>query len=81
MENQAIFPNYVDSYISKNKIVPGQGYARDFKKSGYDYAIASGYFSLDFSKIFTMQFGHGKHFIEMAIDHFFYQIIRLIIHS
>ena len=63
MENQAIFPNYVDSYISKNKIVPGQGYARDFKQSGYDYAIASGYFSLDFSKIFTMQFGHGKHFI------------------
>ena len=63
MENQAIFPNYVDSYISKNKIVPGQGYARDFKKNGFDYAIASGYFSLDFSKIFTMQFGHGKHFI------------------
>ena len=49
--------------FQKNKIVPGQGYARDFKQSGYDYAIASGYFSLDFSKIFTMQFGHGKHFI------------------
>ena len=63
MENQAIFPNYVSLYISKNKIVPGQGYARNFKQSGYDYAMASGYFSLDFSKIFTMQFGHGKHFI------------------
>ena len=58
VENQAVFSNYLDSYIRNNQVVPGQGYARDFKQSGYDYAIASGYFSLDFSKIFTMQFGH-----------------------
>ncbi|MDC3305376.1 gliding motility protein RemB [Flavobacteriales bacterium] len=62
-ENQSIFPNYMDAYIRKNRVVPGQGYARDFKETGFDYAMSSGYVSYRVNKMFAAQFGHGKHFI------------------
>ena len=62
-ENQAIFPNYLDAKIRKTKVVPGQGYARDFKETGFDYAMASGYVGIKPAKHFVVQFGHGKHFI------------------
>lgn len=62
-ENQSVFSNYLNDYILKNNIVPGQGYARDFKEEGFDYAMSSGYVSFSPSKSFVMQFGHGKHFI------------------
>ena len=62
-ENQSVFPNYVDDFIRKNRVVPGQGYARDFKETGFDYAMSSGYVSYRANKMFAAQFGHGKHFI------------------
>tara|TARA_B110000003_G_scaffold276555_1_gene323840 strand:- start:5165 stop:6805 length:1641 start_codon:yes stop_codon:yes gene_type:complete len=62
-ENQSIFPNYMHAYIRKNRVVPGQGYARDFKETGFDYAMSSGYVSYRVNKMFAAQFGHGKHFI------------------
>tara|TARA_B100001142_G_scaffold253883_1_gene254698 strand:+ start:4212 stop:5858 length:1647 start_codon:yes stop_codon:yes gene_type:complete len=63
LESQSVFPNYVDAFVRKNKVVPGQGYARDFKVTGFDYAMASGYVSYRPNKMFAVQFGHGKHFI------------------
>ena len=63
VENQSVFPNYLDSYIRKNRVVPGQGYAREFKQKGFDYAMSSGYVSYRGNKVFAIQFGHGKHFI------------------
>ena len=62
-ENQSIFPDYLDAQIRKNLVVPGQGYARYFKETGFDYAMSSGYVSYRPSKMFAVQFGHGKHFI------------------
>jgi hypothetical protein len=62
-ENQSIFPDYLDAQIRKNYVVPGQGYARYFKKTGFDYAMSSGYVSYRPNKMFAVQFGHGKHFI------------------
>jgi len=62
-ENQAIFPNYLDANIKHTKVIPGQGYAREFKETGFDYAMASGYVGIKPSKHFVVQFGHGKHFI------------------
>ena len=62
-ENQAIFPDYLDSYIIENRVVPGQGLARDFKKTGFDYAMSSGNVTYRPNNIFAFQFGHGKHFI------------------
>ena len=63
VENQSIFPNYVDGFIKEKRVVLGQGYARDFKKTGFDYAMSSGYVSYRENNIFAIQFGHGKHFI------------------
>ena len=62
-ENQSIFPNYIDAHIHDNRVAPGQGYARDFKETGFDYAMSSGYVSYRANKMFAVQFGHGKHFI------------------
>jgi len=62
-ENQSIFTDYLDAQIRKNYVVPGQGLARDFKETGFDYAMSSGYVSYRPNKMFAVQFGHGKHFI------------------
>ena len=62
-ENQSIFPNYVNNLINEIRVVPGQGYARKFKETGFDYAMSSGYFSYRPNTMFAIQFGHGKHFI------------------
>ncbi len=62
-ENQSIFPLYMHEYILKTRVVPGQGYARNFKGKGFDYAMSSGHVIIDASKFFKFQFGHGKHFI------------------
>ena len=63
VENQTVFPNYLNEYVSDNRVIPGQGYSRAFKETGFDYAMSSGYVSFRANKMFTVQFGHGKHFI------------------
>ena len=63
VENQSVFPDYLDEFIRKNRVIPGQGYQRDFKETGFDYAMSSGYVAYRANKMFTVQFGHGKHFI------------------
>lgn len=74
-ENQSTFPDYIDAYITSTNtlfkqkgyyeynVIPGQGRAKNFKKNGYDYAMASGYISYSPNKIFNLQAGHGKHFV------------------
>ena len=63
VENQSVFPNYLDEFIRENKVVPGQGIGRLFKETGFDYAMSSGFVSYRANKMFAVQFGHGKHFI------------------
>lgn len=62
-ENQAIMVNYVDSFVKKNNVVPGQGRVKPFGDSGYDYAFASGYISYTPTKHFNFQLGNDKNFI------------------
>ena len=62
-ENQAAFVNYVDKYIRKWRVVPGQGGIKGFGDDGFDYAAATGYLALNAGKYFSFQFGHGKNFI------------------
>jgi hypothetical protein len=74
-ENQATYAQYIDDYItSTNKlfpqsgnyiynVVPGQGRSKEFKKNGYDFAMASGYVSYSPVKQVNIQVGHGKHFV------------------
>lgn len=59
-ENQSVFPDYV-SVVAKNQlVVPGQGRWKTFKTNGYDYAFASGFFSVQLHKNVNLQMGHGK---------------------
>lgn len=65
-ENQSFFVNYIDDFVRAHDVVPGQGRVKPFKRTGYDYAMASGYISYTpFSKklLLNFQFGHGKNFI------------------
>jgi hypothetical protein len=66
-ENQAFFPDYLHRHVSVYKMVPGQGRVKDFKKGGFDYAMASGCFSYtpynsDKFK-WNLRAGHGKNFV------------------
>ena len=64
LENQAIFPNYIDSLIrTQDFVIPGQGRGRTYYDNGFDYARSSGFVSVEASDNFIIQFGHGKHFI------------------
>ena len=66
VENQSVFPNYVDSLIrtpTQDYVIPGQGRGRTYYNDGFDYAKSSGFLSFEASENFTIQFGHGKHFI------------------
>lgn len=66
-ENQAFFPDYLHQYVRTYRIVPGQGRVKDFKKGGFDFAMASGYFSYtpyNSEKFkWNIRAGHGKNFV------------------
>ena len=75
LENQATFVNYIDDYVKSTNnffsnpinyqynVIPGQGRAKTFKKTGYDFAMASGYISYSPNNHFIFQVGTGKHFV------------------
>ncbi|UBM62443.1 hypothetical protein LA303_00330 [Candidatus Sulfidibacterium hydrothermale] len=62
-ENQAVFPTYVDSWIRKNHVVPGQGIPRSYGDGGFDYSNVTGYINVQAGKHFTFQLGHGRNFL------------------
>jgi hypothetical protein len=62
-ENQAVFPLYVDNYIVKNRVVPGQGWSKRYKGTGFDYTNSSAYVALRPVKWFNATLGYGKNFI------------------
>jgi hypothetical protein len=62
-ENQARYPEYIDNYVKKNNIIPGQGMVHTYlEKGGFDFNSATGYITYQPSKYFNFQFGHGKNF-------------------
>jgi len=62
-ENQAVFPEYITKYIKTNKVIPGQGWARTFKTTGYDYTNAQAYIAFRPVKWLDATLGYGKNFI------------------
>ena len=60
-ENQSMFPNYLSNATNSSKVVAGQGRWKTFKTSGFDYAFSSGFISVQATKNFNIQVGHGKH--------------------
>jgi hypothetical protein len=62
-ENQGRFVNYTDSFITKNKVVPGWGRVKPFGTGAWDFAMATAYISYSPNRIFNFQFGNDKQFI------------------
>lgn len=59
-ENQSIFPMYLSDAANTSSIIPGQGRWKTYKTIGYDYAFSSGFVSIQATKNFNIQLGHGK---------------------
>ncbi len=59
-ENQSTFPTYLKNYCNATLIVPGQGRWKQFKKDGFDYAMANGVVHYQASKNFSIRLGTGK---------------------
>lgn len=62
-ENQAVFPMYIDDYVVKNKVVPGQGWSKRFKEKGFDYTNAAAYVAVRPVRWLDATLGYGKNFI------------------
>ena len=62
-ENQGLFAPFWDDYTSQTRVSPGQGRAKRFNKTGWDYAFSLGYIQWQASKVLNIQFGHDKNFI------------------
>ncbi len=63
VENQSVFPNYLDDFVNERKVVPGQGKSKSFGDNAHDYAQSTGFISFNPAKWFNLQLGNGKHFI------------------
>ncbi|HTA82843.1 MAG TPA: hypothetical protein VK783_07920 [Bacteroidia bacterium] len=62
-DNQAVFPEYVNNVVKSTYALPGEGYYKPFKLTGYDFYDANGYIDFNFTKHISTQFGQDKNFI------------------
>ncbi len=62
-ENQERDPLYVQRWVNEHQAVPGEGYYKFFKGTGYDYFDARGYFTFNVAKYIDVAFGYDKNFI------------------
>jgi len=62
-DNQERDPLYVQQWEKKYSSVPGEGYYKFFKTTGYDYFDARGYFTFGSTKYIDVAFGYDKNFI------------------
>jgi hypothetical protein len=62
-ENQAKFPKYIDAFVRKYDVVPGQGAQKYYDPETFDFAYSSAVISYRPSKYLGVQGGQGKNFI------------------
>lgn len=62
-DNQERDPVYVQNWVTERKAVPGVGFYKDFKGTGYDYFDARGYVSFKAAKHIDITFGYDKNSI------------------
>ena len=62
-ENQGLSAPFWDNFIDLTRVSPGQGRAKRYNKTGWDYAFSSGYIQWQASKVINIEFGHDKNFI------------------
>src|SRR5436190_7070153 len=63
VDNQERDPFYVQAWEDKFQSVPGAGYYKNFKGTGYDYFDGRGYFTFNVTKYIDVAFGYDKNFI------------------
>jgi len=63
VDNQERDPMYVQDWEDKYQSVPGAGYYKNFKGTGFDYFDARGYFTLNVTKYIDVAFGYDRNFI------------------
>jgi hypothetical protein len=62
-DNQERDPLYVQDWVNMRKAIPGAGFYKPFKTTGYDYFDARGYFTFNVTKYIDVVFGYDKNFI------------------
>ena len=62
-DNQEKTPLYVRDFVSARRAVPGAGFYKDFKTTGYDYFDARGYFTFNVTRYIDVAFGYDRNFI------------------
>ncbi|GAO44991.1 hypothetical protein FPE01S_04_02340 [Flavihumibacter petaseus NBRC 106054] len=62
-DNQERDPFYVRRFVDSFHAVPGAGFYKTFKKTGYDYFDARGSVFFNITKYINVQFGYDKNFI------------------
>lgn len=62
-ENQAVFPEYLTNYISKSKIIPGQGLAKSGEKKIMDWMNSTASLTYDFNTYLKTTVAYDKNFI------------------
>lgn len=62
-DNQERVPLYVQEWVRERRAVPGVGYFKSFKGTGYDYFDARGTVTFNAAKFIDISFGYDKNFI------------------
>jgi hypothetical protein len=62
-DNQERGPEFFRQHIDSTGAVPGYGFYKPFKKTGYDYFDARGYITVGVTKYINVQLGYDKNFI------------------
>lgn len=62
-ENQERGPQFFRQRVDSTGAVPGYGFYKTFKKTGYDYFDARGYITFGLAKSINVQLGYDKNFI------------------
>lgn len=62
-DNQERDPRYVRAYEAERQALPGEGYYKNFKGTGYDYFDARGTITFNAAKYIDISFGYDKNFI------------------
>jgi hypothetical protein len=62
-DNQERGPQFFQQQVSTLRAVPGVGFYKPFKTSGYDYFDARGYITVKAGGAIDVQFGYDKNFI------------------
>lgn len=83
LENQAIFPQHVRSFVALREVSPGLGRTKIFKVNGSDFGLAWAGFSLKIKSWLKIEGGHGKSFIGsgyrsliLSDNSFFYPYLK-----